>query len=66
MSRTVFVIERLADPDGFRRWRIMAISDVPEGIDSTHVVELLQSCRRLTDRLDFSLNELGFGEEVLI
>jgi hypothetical protein len=64
--RTVFIVEKLADPDGFRRWRIMAISDVPEGISSAHVVELLGSCRRLTDRLDYSLRELAFGDEVLI
>ena len=64
--RTVFILERIGDPDGFRRARILSVSNVPEAIDAGHVAELLSSCRRLTDRHDYDLREIGFGDEVLL
>jgi len=64
--RTVFILERNPDPAGTIRARILSVSNVPAAIPSDHVAELLGSCRRVTDRHDFHLDELGFGDEVLL
>ncbi|HRE06535.1 MAG TPA: hypothetical protein PKX00_13050 [Opitutaceae bacterium] len=59
-------MERSTDANGFRTAKLITVDDVPATVTGEHVAELLGSCRRLSDRLDFSHEELWFGEENLV
>jgi hypothetical protein len=64
--RTVYLVSRWIQPDGFKRWSIIGIHRVPPSVASEHVAWLFSTCRRVSDRHDYHLDEIAFGGELLL